>query len=169
MLAPRQAAGNPVINPRVARVQTQNSAPAGKPPLACPPSIGTALNARHATQSDININIDFININKEKIMVHQNFKAAVIQAAPVFMDLQSTLSKTIKLIDEAAANGAKLVAFPETWLPGYPWWLWLGAPAWGLQFVPRYHANAMRVDGPEMDAIGQAAARGNINVNLSFD
>lgn len=68
-------------------------------------------------------------------MVHQNFKAAVIQAAPVFMDLQATLAKTIKLIDEAAANGAKLVAFPETWLPGYPWWLWLGAPAWGLQFV----------------------------------
>ena len=101
-------------------------------------------------------------------MVHQNFKAAVIQAAPVFMDLQATLAKTIKLIDEAAANGAKLVAFPETWLPGYPWWLWLGAPAWGLQFVPRYHANAMRVDGPEMDAISQAAARGNINVMIGF-
>ncbi len=101
-------------------------------------------------------------------MVHQNFKAAVIQAAPVFMDLQATLGKTIKLIDEAAANGAKLVAFPETWLPGYPWWLWLGAPAWGLQFVPRYHANSMRVDGPEMDAIGQAAARGNINVMIGF-
>ncbi len=101
-------------------------------------------------------------------MVHQNFKAAVIQAAPVFMDLQATLAKTIKLIDEAAKNGAKLVAFPETWLPGYPWWLWLGAPAWGLQFVPRYHANSMRVDGPEMDAIGQAAARGNINVMIGF-
>ena len=101
-------------------------------------------------------------------MVHQNFKAAVIQAAPVFMDLQATLAKTILLIDEAAKNGAKLVAFPETWLPGYPWWLWLGAPAWGLQFVPRYHANSMRVDGPEMDAIGQAAARGNINVMIGF-
>ena len=101
-------------------------------------------------------------------MVHQNFKAAVIQAAPVFMDLQATLAKTIKLIDEAAKNGAKLVAFPETWLPGYPWWLWLGAPAWGLQFVPRYHANSMRVDGPEMDVIGQAAARGNINVMIGF-
>jgi nitrilase len=101
-------------------------------------------------------------------MVHQNFKAAVIQAAPVFMDLQATLAKTIVLIDEAAANGAKLVAFPETWLPGYPWWLWLGAPAWGLQFVPRYHANSMRVDGPEMDAIGQAAARNNINVMIGF-
>ena len=101
-------------------------------------------------------------------MVHQNFKAAVIQAAPVFMGLQATLAKTIVLIDEAAKNGAKLVAFPETWLPGYPWWLWLGAPAWGLQFVPRYHANSMRVDGPEMDAIGQAAARGNINVMIGF-
>ena len=29
-----------------------------------------------------------------------------------------------KLIDEAAANGAQLIAFPETWIPGYPWFLW---------------------------------------------
>ena len=101
-------------------------------------------------------------------MVHQTYKAAVIQAAPVFMDLAATLAKGIKLIDEAAANGAKLIAFPETWMPGYPWWLWLGPPAWGLQFVPRYHANSMRVDGPEMAALCAAAARGNINVMMGF-
>lgn len=101
-------------------------------------------------------------------MVHQTYKAAVIQAAPVFMDLQGTLAKAIKLIDEAAANGAKLIAFPETWIPGYPWWLWLGPPAWGLQFVPRYHANSMRVDGPEMAQLCTAAARGKINVLMGF-
>ncbi len=101
-------------------------------------------------------------------MPNPNFKAAVVQAAPVFMDLPGCVAKAIKLIDEAAANGAKLIAFPETWIPGYPWWLWLGAPAWGLQFVPRYHANSMRVDGPEMAQLGAAAARGNINVMMGF-
>ncbi len=101
-------------------------------------------------------------------MIEPEFKGAVVQAAPVFLDLQGTLDKGIALIDEAAANGARFVAFPETWIPGYPWWLWLGPPAWGLQFVPRYHANAMRVDGSEMRALRDAAKRGNINVVMGF-
>jgi nitrilase len=101
-------------------------------------------------------------------MADPNFKAAVVQAAPVFMDLQGCVAKAIKLIDEAAAAGAKLIAFPETWIPGYPWWLWLGPPAWGLQFVPKYHANCMRVDGPEMAALCAAAKRGKINVMMGF-
>ncbi len=101
-------------------------------------------------------------------MAQDNFKAAVVQAAPVFMDLAGCVAKAIKLIDEAAAAGAKIIAFPETWIPGYPWWLWLGPPAWGLQFVPRYHANSMRVDGPEMKQLGAAAKRGKINVMMGF-
>jgi nitrilase len=101
-------------------------------------------------------------------MPYTEFKAAVIQAAPVFMDLQGTVAKAIRYIDEAAAAGAKLIAFPETWIPGYPWWLWLGPPAWGLQFVPRYHANSLRVNSPEMAALAAAAKRGNINVVLGY-
>ena len=63
-------------------------------------------------------------------LIHPKYKAAVVQAAPVFLDLEATVEKTIRLIDEAAANGARLIAFPETWIPGYPWWVWLGVPAW---------------------------------------
>jgi nitrilase len=96
------------------------------------------------------------------------FKAAVVQAAPVFMNLQGSVEKAVRLIDEASAAGAKLIAFPETWIPGYPWWLWLGPPAWGLQFVPAYHANAMRNDGPEMAALQAAAKRGGINVVMGY-
>ena len=40
--------------------------------------------------------------------------------------------KTIALIEEASAKGAKLIAFPETFIPGYPWQIWLGAPAWAI-------------------------------------
>ena len=48
------------------------------------------------------------------------FRAAAIQAEPVWFDLDATVDKTLRLIEEAASNGADLIAFPETWLPGYP-------------------------------------------------
>jgi nitrilase len=54
-------------------------------------------------------------------LVHQKYKVAVVQAAPVFLDLDATVDKAIALIEEASAKGAKLIAFPETFIPGYPW------------------------------------------------
>ena len=48
-----------------------------------------------------------------------NFKAAVVQAAPVFMDLDGCVEKAVGLIEKAAAEGAQIVAFPECWFPGY--------------------------------------------------
>ena len=96
------------------------------------------------------------------------FKVAVVQAAPVFLDAKASIDKAIGLIEEASASGAKLLAFPEVWVPGYPWWLWLGTPAWGMQFVPRYHANSLRADGPEIAALCAAAAKGRINVVMGF-
>ncbi|KAI9027987.1 nitrilase [Hyaloraphidium curvatum] len=98
----------------------------------------------------------------------RKFKAAVIQASPVFMDLQGTLKKSIGLIKEAAANGAQLVAFPETFIPGYPWFIWLGAAAWQLQFIPNYHDNSMEVDGPEMRALQDCARECGVHVVMGF-
>ena len=56
---------------------------------------------------------------------HQAYKVAVVQAAPVWLDLDATVEKTITLIEEAAVMGAKLIAFPETFVPGYPWNIWI--------------------------------------------
>lgn len=53
---------------------------------------------------------------------------AVTQAEPVWLDLQGAVEKTCKLIREAAANKAQLIAFPECFIPGYPAWIWYVAP-----------------------------------------
>ena len=95
-------------------------------------------------------------------------RVAAVQAAPAFLDLSTGVDKTIRYIEEAAASGAALIAFPECWIPGYPWWAWLDSPAWGMQFVGRHFANCMTADGPEAKRIAAAAAEHAITVVMGY-
>jgi aliphatic nitrilase len=99
---------------------------------------------------------------------HPKFRAAAIQAAPVFLDLDASIEKAERLIAEAAQNGAQLIAFPETWLPGYPWFIWLDSPAWGMQFIQRYHDNSLAYGTPEAERIAAAARRHGIMVVMGL-
>jgi nitrilase len=100
--------------------------------------------------------------------VFPKYKVAAVQAAPVYLDRDATVAKGIKLIEEAAAQGAKLIAFPECWIPGYPWWVWLDAPAWGMQFVRRYFENALEVGDAACKALCSAARKNKIFVVMGF-
>ena len=97
-------------------------------------------------------------------VTHPKYRAAAVQAAPVFLDLEAGITKAIGLIAEAAAQGANLVAFPETWLPGYPWFIWLDSPAWGMQFIQRYHDNALVYGSPQAERLSNAAREHAITV-----
>lgn len=98
----------------------------------------------------------------------RTFKAAVVQAAPVFLDRDGTIEKGVSYIKDAAKAGANLIAFPEVWIPGYPWWIWLGAPAWGMQFVPRYHENSLSLNSPQVELITEAAKENDIHVVVGY-
>ncbi|MDH6267223.1 nitrilase [Rhizobium sp. SG_E_25_P2] len=95
-------------------------------------------------------------------------KAAAVQAAPVFLNLDASITKAEKIVAEAASNGAKLVAFPETWLPGYPWFIWLGAPAEGMKFIPTYHENSMELHSPEMKRLQKIAAKHEVTLVMGY-
>lgn len=98
----------------------------------------------------------------------KKYKVAAVQAAPAFLDLKGGVEKAVSLIEEAAKADVKLIAFPETWLPGYPWWIWLGSPAWGMQFIQRYHQNSLEKNSEELSAICDAARRNKIHVSLGY-
>ncbi|GAB7533665.1 hypothetical protein PS3A_60810 [Pseudomonas sp. 3A(2025)] len=102
----------------------------------------------------------------ESTAMQTPLKVACVQAAPVFLDLDATVDKTIALIKQAAAEGAGLIAFPETWIPGYPWFLWLDAPAWNMPLVYRYHQNSLVLDSPQARRISEAAREAGIYVVL---
>jgi len=103
-------------------------------------------------------------------LTHPKYKVAVVQAAPAFLDLDAGIDKTIGFIKEAAAAGAKLIAFPETWLPGYPWHIWLGSPAWAIMrgFVSRYFDNSLSYDSLGADRLRDAARDNGITVVLGL-
>ena len=82
------------------------------------------------------------------------FRAAVVQAAPVLFDREATIEKTCQLTTEAAAQGANLILFPEAFIPCYPRGLGFGTVAGSHSSErhctwQRYWANA--VDVPSQD------------------
>ncbi len=91
-------------------------------------------------------------------------KVGIIQASPVFMDLEASLKKAVQLIERAAKDGVRLVAFGETWLPGYPAWLdycpeaalWSHQPT--KEVFAQLRQNSVVVPGKETKALGEVTA-----------
>lgn len=92
------------------------------------------------------------------------FKAAAVQAAPVFLDTDATVDKVCALIGEAAGNGAQLVAFPEVFVAGYPYWSWVMTPAEGSPWFEKLCHSAIEIPGPEIQRIAQAARTHGVHV-----
>ncbi|MFM0742111.1 carbon-nitrogen hydrolase family protein [Paraburkholderia xenovorans] len=92
------------------------------------------------------------------------FKAAAVQAAPSFLDTDATIDKVCRLIKEAADNGAKLVAFPEVFVAGYPYWNWIMNPVEGSPWFEKLCRSAIEIPGPEIQTIASAAKANSINV-----
>lgn len=99
-----------------------------------------------------------------RVVASERFVAAAVQAEPVWLDVDGCVDKAVALITTAAEQGASLVAFPEVWIPGYPAWIWVGSPLWGIQFVPRYHENSVVVGDRSFERLRQAAADNSIAV-----
>jgi nitrilase len=85
-------------------------------------------------------------------------KVAAVQAAYVLMDQEACLEKAVKLLHQTAAEGARIVVFPEVFIPGNPIWIdtvpiWDGDGDWYARLVEQ----AVVVPGPVTDTLAAAA------------
>mgnify|MGYP000120849108 CR=1 FL=1 len=97
------------------------------------------------------------------------FKAAAVQAAPVFLDRDATIDKACALIERAAALGAELVVFPEVFVPAYPLWSFLYPPMETHGFFHRLFRNAVKVPSPQTDKLGETARRCGVIVSIGVN
>ena len=92
-------------------------------------------------------------------------RAAAAQFVPVFLNRQATVEKTCDLLAEAARQKIELLAFPESFIPGYPDWVW-SLPAGENDLLRELYArmleNALDVPGPETEKLCRAARQTGI-------
>ncbi|KAK5055159.1 hypothetical protein LTR84_012908 [Exophiala bonariae] len=93
-------------------------------------------------------------------------RVAVAQYEPEWLDLQGSVKKTCSIITEAAKRGAKILAFPECWITGYPAYIW--ARPLDPVLTTKYIQNSLAVDSDEMRTIQKCAAANGIVVSLGF-
>lgn len=89
-------------------------------------------------------------------------RVAVVQAAPILFNREATVEKTVDLIKEAGREGAKLILFPEAFIPAYPRGLSFGAVVGsrsekGRELWQLYWENSVDVPGPVTETLGKAA------------
>lgn len=99
----------------------------------------------------------------------QPFVAAAVQAAPVFLDADATVDKAVDLIGRAAGEGAELVAFPEAFVPGYPYWNWIMSPIEGSVWFERLYLASIEVPGRHVDRLCEAARSHGVHLVIGVN
>ncbi len=100
------------------------------------------------------------------------FKIAAVQATPVFLDREATVSKARGLIAEAGRSGARLVVFPEAFIPTYPDWVWRIPPGQHRMLADIYAElleQSVEIPGPVTEELCEAARQARIYVVMGLN
>jgi nitrilase len=99
------------------------------------------------------------------------FKVAAVQATPVFLDREATIDKACELIATAGSEGARLIVFPEAFIPSYPDWVW-AIPSGEQGLLNKLYAellsNSVTIPGHATDRLSRAAKLANAYVVMGM-
>jgi nitrilase len=101
-----------------------------------------------------------------------NIIISTAQATPVFLDRAATIEKACHLISTAAGKGAKLIVFPEAFVPCYPDWIWVIPPNQNKQLADLYGRlvdQSVTIPGGETERLCRAARQANIHVVIGVN
>jgi nitrilase len=104
--------------------------------------------------------------------VSTSIKIAVVQAAPVVLDREATVSKACELIAEAGRSGARLVVFPEAFIPTYPDWVWRIPPGQHRVLADMYAElleQSVEIPGPVTEELSKAARQAGVYVAMGLN
>ena len=96
-------------------------------------------------------------------------RAAAIQLSPVLYSRDGTTEKVLTAIANAAKEGARLVVFPETFIPYYPYFSFVQPPVFMGKEHMRLYQEAVEVTSPVTEAVSQAARSHQIVVVLGIN
>ncbi|HOD09485.1 MAG TPA: nitrilase-related carbon-nitrogen hydrolase, partial [Flavobacterium sp.] len=102
-------------------------------------------------------------------MEFKKFKAATVQTSPVFLNVEKTIEKAISFIKEASQNGAQLIAFPEVFIAGYPYWNWIMTPVQGSKWYEKLYKCSVKTTDEAMQPLFQAAKDNNIHIVIGIN
>jgi nitrilase len=91
--------------------------------------------------------------------VYSIVKVAAVQAASVFLDREGSTEKACRLIREAGRNGARVIGFPEGFIPAHPVWYHHHSATGALsnRLATELLTNSVEIPGPETAALAAAA------------
>lgn len=99
------------------------------------------------------------------------FKVAAVQAMPVFLNREATVEKACDLIAQAGREGARLVVFPEAFIPAYPDWVW-AVPSGDESMYNELYAdllvNAVTIPSEATEQLCRAARLANTYVAMGM-
>nr|WP_113864935.1 carbon-nitrogen hydrolase family protein [Brenneria salicis]NMN90641.1 aliphatic nitrilase [Brenneria salicis ATCC 15712 = DSM 30166]RBP66863.1 aliphatic nitrilase [Brenneria salicis ATCC 15712 = DSM 30166]RLM32155.1 aliphatic nitrilase [Brenneria salicis ATCC 15712 = DSM 30166] len=95
-------------------------------------------------------------------------KVAAAHIAPVFLNKIKTTEKAIAIIQEASRNGAKLIVFPESYIPAFPVWASFRAPIDNHSLFQNMVQESIYADGAEIEMIKHAATQCGVFVSMGF-
>lgn len=97
---------------------------------------------------------------------YPQFRAAAVQAAPIFLNREATIEKIESLVSEAAGKGADLVVLGESLVPAFPLWNMVYPPIEQHNFFRRLFGNALEIPSPAFEKLAGIANENRVFLSV---